>query len=445
MSRAARGPCPDAGADRPADAPDDAFVYRDGVLGADGIALDRVAAAVGTPAYVYAGGRIRAAYRRFAATLGAAGVAIAYAVKANDNLSILRLLAAEGAGADVVSGGELRRALAAGIPPERVIFSGVGKQADEIGDALDAGIHQINAESVVELDAIAAVAAARGTAAPVALRINPDVDARTHAKITTGRSENKFGIPLDGAVEAYRRSAADPALRPVGLAVHIGSQLTSLDPFRAAYARVATLAAALRADGLPVERLDLGGGFGVRYRDETPPDPADIADVVTRTVAPLGCRMTVEPGRALVAPAGVLLARVLYVKQGATRRFVVLDAGMNDLLRPTLYDAWHPIRPVAEPAADGAATSPVDVVGPICETGDTFAEARPLPPLVAGDLVAIGGAGAYGAVMASRYNGRPPPAEVLIDRGRFAVVRKRPSFEEMVADETIAPWLAHRP
>ncbi len=426
-----------AGTDRP----DDAFVYRDGRLSAEGIALDRIAQSVGTPAYVYAGGAIRTAYRRFAAALSPLGVAIAYAVKANDNLSILRLLAAEGAGADVVSGGELRRVLAAGIRPERIIFAGVGKQADEIAAALDAGIHQFNVESLAELDVIAAVAAARGTAAPVALRINPDVDAGTHAKITTGRSENKFGIPADAAADAYRRIAADPALRPVGLAVHIGSQLTSLAPFRAAYRRIADLATALRGDGLPVERLDLGGGFGVQYRDETPPDPADIAAIVKETVVPLGCGMTVEPGRALVAAAGVLLARVLYVKAGATRRFVVLDAGMNDLLRPTLYDAWHPIVPVGAPPAGGDAWT-ADIVGPICETGDTFAEGRRMAPVAPGDLVAIGRAGAYGAVMVSRYNGRAAPAEVLIDGGRFAVVRKRPSFEETIADETVAPWLA---
>ncbi|MBI1208231.1 MAG: diaminopimelate decarboxylase [Azospirillum sp.] len=419
----------------------EAFSYRSGELHAEAVALAAIAEAVGTPCYVYARAALEVGYRAFAEAFADDDVGLCYALKANGNLAVIRTLARLGAGADVVSEGELRRALAAGIPPDRIVFSGVGKTRAEMAAALDAGIHQLNVESLPELEALSEVASGRGQTAAIAIRVNPDVDARTHAKISTGRKENKFGIDIDHAPAAFARAAALPGLRPVGVALHIGSQLTQLAPFRAAFERVVPLVEALRAAGIAIDRLDLGGGLGIRYRDETVPPIADYAAMVRDAVGGLGCKVTLEPGRVLVGNAGLLLARVIYRKEGAHRRFLILDAAMNDLIRPSLYEAHHGIIPVRE-SAPGTRTAPIDVVGPVCESGDTFALQRLLPPLDAGDLVAIQSAGAYGAVMASSYNGRPLVPEVLVDGDRFAVVRPRPTIEEMLAQDRLPPWLA---
>jgi diaminopimelate decarboxylase len=416
------------------------FARRDGTLHAEAVPIPRIAAAIGTPFYVYSTGAFTAGYRSFAEAFAAEKPLICYAVKANSNLAVLRLFAALGAGADVVSEGELRRALAAGVPPERIVFSGVGKTAEEMAAALAAGIHQINVESLPELHLLSAVATELGRTASVALRVNPDVDALTHAKIATGKKENKFGIDLGEAAAAYRLAGSLPGIAPVGLAVHIGSQLTHLDPYRIAFGRLARLVRELRTGGLGVFGVDLGGGIGIRYRDERPPAPADYAQVVHEVFGPLDLALAFEPGRALAAEAGLLVARVLYVKEGATKRFVIIDAAMNDLIRPALYDAWHDIVPVhlPEPAAPPA---PADVVGPVCETGDTFAVDRDLPPLNAGDLVAFTAAGAYGAVMSSTYNSRLLVPEVMVTGDRFAVVRARPSYDALLSLDTIPDWL----
>jgi diaminopimelate decarboxylase len=417
------------------------FAYRAGELHIEDVPLARIADAVGTPVYCYSSAAITGAYRRFASALAGENVAIHYALKANSNQAVIRLLAKLGAGADVVSEGELRRALAAGVPPSKVVFSGIGKTKDELGFALAQGIAQINVESVPELELLSAVARGAGRTAEIALRINPDVDARTHAKISTGKKENKFGIDIAHAAEAYRRAAALPGLKPLGLAVHIGSQLTDLVPFEAAFRRLIDLALELRGGGLAVERLDLGGGLGVRYHAESPPPVEDYAALARRLTHNLGFQLSFEPGRALVANAGVLLSRVIFVKPGVTRRFVIQDAAMNDLIRPALYEAWHEIVPVREPAPD-ASRDPADIVGPICESGDMIALGRALPPVEAGDLLAILSAGAYGAVMSSSYNTRLLVPEVLVEGEEFAVIRPRPSYEELLGQDRIPPWLA---
>ncbi|MGH7126024.1 MAG: diaminopimelate decarboxylase [Stellaceae bacterium] len=417
------------------------FAYRAGELHAEDVPLARIAAAAGTPVYCYSSAAITQAYRRFATALGGGDVAIHYALKANSNQAVIRLLARLGAGADVVSEGELRRALAAGIPAKHIVFSGVGKTKDELGFALAREICQINVESLPELELLSTVAREAGRTAEIGLRINPDVDARTHAKISTGKKENKFGIDLAHAAEAYRRAAALPGLKPVGLAVHIGSQLTDLTPFEAAFRRLIDLALELRGGGLTVERLDLGGGLGVRYHAEAPPAIEDYAALAHRLTHNLGFRLSFEPGRALVANAGLLLSRVIYVKPGVTRRFVIQDAAMNDLIRPSLYEAWHEIVPVREPAS-GAPPEPADIVGPICESGDMIALGRALPAVEAGDLLAILSAGAYGAVMSSSYNTRLLVPEVLVQGAEFAVIRPRPSYEELLGQDRIPSWLA---
>jgi diaminopimelate decarboxylase len=416
------------------------FTYRGGELHAEGLAVAEIAAAVGTPFYLYSAAGFLGQYRRFAAAFAAERPLVCYSVKANSNLAVLRLFAGLGAGADVVSEGELRRALAAGVPPHRIIFSGVGKAPAELEAALSAQIHQINVESLPELLRLSAVAAARHETARVAIRVNPDIDAGTHAKIATGRKENKFGIGLDQTVEAYRLAAELPAIAPKGLAIHIGSQLVALEPFRRAFARLAELVLELRASGLPVERLDLGGGVGIRYDAEPAFDLDAYARLVRTMLVPLGVSLAFEPGRFLAGPAGLLVARVLYVKEGAQRRFVILDAAMNDLIRPTLYDAWHDVLPVSLPARD-AVLAPADLVGPVCESGDTFATGRDLPPLAEGDLVALGTAGAYGAVMSSTYNSRLLVPEVLVAGERFAVIRERPSYEALLSLDRIPGWL----
>ena len=416
------------------------FPHRDGDLYAEGVPIGHIAAAIGTPCYVYSTAFFTAQYRRFAEAFGAERPLICYAVKANSNLAVLRLFAGLGAGADVVSEGELRRALAAGVPPERIVFSGVGKTAPEMEAALAAGIHQINVESVPELHLLSAVATKLGRTAPIALRVNPDVDALTHAKIATGKKENKFGIDLGEATAAYRLAASLPGIAPLGLAVHIGSQAGGLEPFREAFTRLARLVPALRASGLPVARVDLGGGLGIRYRDEQPPEVADYAKMVREIFAPLDLALAFEPGRVLAGPAGVLVTRVLYIKEGLGKRFVIVDAAMNDLIRPALYDAWHDIVPVRLPPP-GAALSAADVVGPVCESGDTFAIDRALPPLAEGDLLALTAAGAYGAVMSSTYNSRLLVPEVMVAGERYAVIRARPSYEALLSLDTLPAWL----
>ncbi|MBV8089555.1 MAG: diaminopimelate decarboxylase [Alphaproteobacteria bacterium] len=416
------------------------FTYRDCELHAEKAPISQVAAAVGTPFYLYAAAAFTSGYRRFVEAFLPQRPLICYAVKANSNLAVLRLLAGVGAGADVVSEGELRRALVAGVPPQRIVFSGVGKTTAELNAALTTGIYQINVESVPELRRLSEIASAQGRTAPVAIRVNPDVDPHTHAKISTGLKENKFGIDLDDAVAAYRLASTLPGIVPVGLAVHIGSQLVDLEPYRRAFWRVAELVRELRAIGFAVDRVDLGGGIGIRYQSEKPLEPASYARLIRETFGSLGLDMAIEPGRALAGEAGLLIARVIYVKHGATKRFVILDAAMNDLIRPALYEAWHEIIPVRQPES-GAPLAPADVVGPVCETTDTFAVDRYLPPLADNDLVAFTAAGAYGAVMSSIYNSRPLVPEVLVAGDRFSVIRPRPSYDDMLALDAIPDWL----
>ena len=421
----------------------DHFEPRDGVLHAEGVALDKLAAEVGTPFYCYSTATLERHYRVFVEALAQVDSTepplVAYAVKANPNLSVIATLARAGAGADVVSGGEMRRALAAGVPANRIVFSGVGKTRDEMAAALAAGIYQFNVESEEELATLGAVASALGHVAPVALRINPGVDALTHAKISTGKDENKFGIPLARAEAAYALAANTPGIRAMGISAHIGSQLTQLAPLEATFARLGELVARLRAAGQSVERVDLGGGLGIPYRrdEPAPPSPADYGAMVAKATRGWNVRLMFEPGRMIVGNAGIMVTRVILTKTGAAKRFVVVDAAMNDLLRPAFYNAWHDIRAVAPRAGEMTAT----VVGPICETGDTFAEDRVLTPLQAGDLVAFMTAGAYGATMASTYNSRPLVPEVLVDGDSYAVVRPRLDIDALLALDVIAPWL----
>lgn len=417
------------------------FEYRDGMLHAEDVSLADIAEAVGTPFYCYSAATLVRHYNVFAKAFAGQKALICYAVKANSNQAVIRTLAREGAGADVVSEGELKRALMAGVPADRIVFSGVGKTHEEMAAALDAGIHQFNVESEPELEALSEVAASKGVNACIAVRVNPDVDARTHEKISTGKKENKFGVPWSRATEIYARAAALPGIRVVGVDVHIGSQLTDLGPFREAFARVVDLVTMLRAEGHDIRRLDLGGGLGIPYAAGTqaPPHPDSYAKLVRDLTAPLDCEIILEPGRLIAGNAGVLVSRVIYVKEGESRRFVILDAAMNDLLRPSLYDAYHEIIPVRE--APGAQQNPVDVVGPVCETGDVFGKDRMLPPLAAGDDVAILSAGAYGAVMASTYNTRPLVPEVLVNGGDFAVVRPRPVLDDLIGQDRLPPWL----
>ncbi|MFC0406783.1 diaminopimelate decarboxylase [Roseomonas elaeocarpi] len=408
------------------------------------VPLARIAAEVGTPSWAYSANTLRRRYRALRDALGDAGLraTVHFAAKSNSNLAVLRVLAGEGAGADVVSGGELRLTVAGGIGADRTVFSGVGKTAAEVREALAANIFQINAESAEEVEMLSAVAAEMGLRAPVAIRVNPDVDARTHAKITTGKAENKFGVAIADAAALYARMASLPGIRPIGIAVHIGSQITEgVSAFRAAYARVAELVTALRGRGLPVERVDCGGGLGIPYRDEVAPKPEALAGAIAGALKHLDLPVMIEPGRWIAGPAGVLISRVVLVKHGATRRFVVLDAGMNDLLRPAMYDAWHGILPVGAELFHSA-RRPADVVGPVCETGDTFTRGRDLPELRPGDVVAMLDAGAYGAAMSSTYNARPLAAEVLVDGNRWAVVRERQPFEDLLARQSVPDWVA---
>ena len=420
----------------------DHFLYRDGALFAEDVPVAEIAAAVGTPFYCYSSATLARHYRLFDEALEGTEHLVCYAIKAASNLAILKLLGDLGAGMDVVSGGEYARARAAGIPGERIVFSGVGKTEAEMRMALEGGIRQFNVESEPEMALLNKVALEMGTKAPITVRINPDVDARTHAKIATGKSENKFGIPITRARAVYGEAAAMAGLEVVGIDVHIGSQLTDLAPFRQAYEKIAALTETLRGDGHDIRRLDLGGGLGIPYTrsNEAPPLPLDYGAMIKETLGHLGCEIEIEPGRLVAGNAGILVSSVIYVKQGEGRDFLILDAAMNDLLRPAMYDAHHDIVPVIEPAA-GAEPARYDIVGPVCESGDTFARGRDMAALNSGDLVAFRSAGAYGAVMSSEYNSRPLIPEVLVWGDQFAVIRPRPTLEEMLGRDSIPEWL----
>lgn len=417
------------------------FQYRNGVLCAEDVPLTSIADAVGTPFYCYSTATLTRHYQVFAAALPKSAL-IAFSVKANGNLAVLKTLGNLGAGADVVSAGELKKALAAGIPGSRIVFSGVGKTREEMRLGIEQRIYQFNVESEPELEALNEVALSMGAKAPVTIRVNPDVDAKTHAKITTGTYETKFGVPWSRARSAYALAAKLPGLEIVGVDVHIGSQITELAPFKAAFQRVADLITVLRGDGHRITRADLGGGLGVPYRldNAPPPDPAAYGEIITAITRGLDVQLIFEPGRLIAANAGVLVSRVLYVKPGEAKTFLVLDAGMNDLIRPAMYDAHHDILPVLEAKPNGP-TRRYDVVGPVCETADLFARDRDLPEAKGSDLMAIMTAGAYGAVMASAYNARPPAAEILVHGREWSVVRPRLTLEALIALDRVPGWL----
>jgi len=420
----------------------DHFLYRDGALFAEDVAIAEIAAAVGTPFYVYSTATLLRHFKAFDDALEGMDHLVCYAMKANSNQAVLQTLAQAGAGMDVVSAGEYLRAKAAGVPGDKIVFSGVGKTAAEIRLALEGGIRQFNVESEPEMEVLNAVAQSMGVVAPITIRVNPDVDAKTHAKIATGKSENKFGIPIARAREVYAMAAGMAGLEVIGIDVHIGSQLTDLAPFEMAYDKVAELTETLRADGHTIKRLDLGGGLGIPYErsNEAPPLPSDYGAMVQRKLGHLGCEIEIEPGRLIAGNAGLMVSEVIYVKSGEGRDFLILDSAMNDLIRPAMYEAHHDIVPVVEPAA-GAEQQPYDIVGPVCESGDTFAKQRMMPKLAAGDLVAFRSAGAYGAVMSSEYNSRALIPEVLVKGDQFAVIRARPTFDEMINRDTIPEWL----
>ena len=418
------------------------FDYRDGVLHAEDVSVPAIAAAVGTPFYVYSTATLTRHFKVFSAAFGDLDALVCYAMKANSNQAVLTTLAKLGAGADVVSEGELRRALAAGIPAKKIMFSGVGKTAREMDFALSAGILCFNVESEPELELLSARAVAGGHTAHVSLRINPDVDARTHKKISTGKSENKFGIPLVHARAAYARAAQLPGIKVTGIDMHIGSQITELQPFDDAFGLLGELVETLKADGHAIEHVDLGGGLGIPYRDDNqpPPLPDAYAAIVRKHVTKLGMKVIFEPGRLIAGNAGILVTEVIFVKEGDAKNFLIVDAAMNDLVRPTLYDAYHTIRPVVQ-AADDAPRLTVDVVGPVCETGDYLGHDRDLPKLAPGDLIYVATAGAYGAVQAGTYNSRLLVPEVLVSGDRFHVVRPRLTYDDLIALDSVPDWV----
>ncbi len=420
----------------------DHFLYKDGQLQAEDVAIAEIAATVGTPFYVYSTATLVRHFQLFDDALDGLPHLVCFAMKSLSNQAVIKVLAEAGAGMDVVSGGEYARVKAAGVPGDRIVFSGVGKTADEMRMALTGGIRQFNVESEPEMQVLSRVATELGVEAPITIRVNPDVDAKTHAKIATGKSENKFGIPISRAREVYAMAAALPGLKIIGIDVHIGSQLTDLTPFELAYQKVAELTEQLRADGHTIDRLDLGGGLGIPYStsNQAPPLPSDYGALIKRTVGHLGCEIEIEPGRMISGNAGLMVSEVIYVKDGEDRQFLIIDAAMNDLIRPAMYDAHHDIVPVVE-AEPGTDKATYDIVGPVCESGDTFAKGRDLPKVQAGDLVAFRSAGAYGAVMASEYNSRPLIPEVLVHEDQFAVIRARPTFDEMIARDTLPSWM----
>jgi diaminopimelate decarboxylase len=417
------------------------FAYRNGVLHAEDVDLSVLAEAVGTPFYCYATATLERHYRVFAQAFADVDALICYAMKANSNQAVIATLARLGAGADVVSEGELLRARAAGVPPEKIMFSGVGKTERELALAVEQGILCVNVESEPELERLATIGAQKGRAADISIRVNPDIDPKTHAKISTGKAENKFGIPISRARDVYARAAKLKGVRVTGVDMHIGSQITELEPFSDAFALLADFVRALRADGHVIRHVDLGGGLGIPYREdnEPPPDPSAYAAVVKRATRDLDCQLIFEPGRLIVGNAGILVTRVLYVKRGEAKTFVIVDAGMNDLVRPTLYDAHHDLRPVQE-APIGAPRLIADLVGPVCESGDFIAQDRPMTEPKAGDLVAIMSAGAYGAVQASTYNTRALVPEVLVRKGEWALVRPRIDVQELIALDRMPAW-----
>ena len=425
----------------------DEFGYHDGALHAEQVSIEALAETVGTPFYCYSAATLRHHYHVLDTALADAGLAerlICYSVKANSNLAVIATLAQMGAGADIVSQGELRRALQAGVPPEKIVFSGVGKTAEEMRAALEAGILQFNVESLSEIDLLAETASALGKTAEIALRVNPDIEAGTHKKISTGTAETKFGIAWEEAEAGFAHARALDGVEAVGIDIHIGSQITDLTPFRRAFEKVGALLTALRADGHDIRRLDLGGGLGVPYAREgdsdnaLPPDPRAYAQLIAETLGASGCTIMLEPGRLIAANAGILVTSVVRCKEGQAKNFMIVDAAMTELMRPTLYDAHHPIEPVLK---DESATKNWDVVGPVCETGDFLGLDRALPVLQPGALLAIFAAGAYGAVLGSAYNTRLAAPEVLVDGDKWAVVRARPDYEALLAGEAIPDWL----
>lgn len=420
----------------------DHFLYRNGILHAEDVPLPEIAAQVGTPFYVYSTATLTRHYQLFKDALEGQPNMVCFAMKANSNQAVLKVLAGLGAGMDVVSGGEYARAKAAGVPGDRIVFSGVGKTRAEMRAALEGGIRQFNIESEPEMLVLSEVASSMGATAPITIRVNPDVDARTHEKIATGKSENKFGIPISRAKEVYALAASLPGLEVVGIDVHIGSQLVELEPFEQAYTKVAELTRMLRAEGHDIRRLDLGGGLGIPYTrsNEAPPLPTEYGALIKKCVAGLDVEVEIEPGRLIAGNAGLLVSSVIYLKNGEGRDFLILDAAMNDLIRPSMYSAYHDIEPVVEPAP-GTERQPYDIVGPVCESGDTFAKGRELPPLASGDLVAFRSAGAYGAVMSSEYNTRPLIPEVLVKGDHVAVIRPRPTFDEIINRDIVPEWL----
>lgn len=420
----------------------DHFLYQDGKLHAEGVPVADIAASVGAPFYCYSAATLTRHFKLFDEALEGVDHLVCFAMKSNSNLAVLKLMGDLGAGIDVVSIGEYLKARAAGVPGERIVFSGIGKTREEMRTALQGGIRQFNLESEPEMQVLNDVALSLGQVAPVTIRVNPDVDAKTHAKIATGKSENKFGIPISRARDVYAQAAALKGLDVVGIDVHIGSQLTDLAPFEQAFEMVADLTRQLRKDGHDIRRLDLGGGLGIPYErsNSAPPLPIEYGQMVKRTLGDLGCEIEIEPGRLIAGNAGIMVSEVIYVKQGEDRQFLILDAAMNDLIRPAMYEAHHDIIAVNEPAPGGECMK-YDIVGPVCESGDTFSKGRDMPVLSAGDLVAFRSAGAYGAVMASEYNSRPLIPEVLVSGDQFAVIRARPTYEEMINRDTIPPWL----